>query len=443
MVTKFFNVNDIEAIDFAALAKMVPGFVSWNPFAVQAKYIRAFLESEDVLKEHEINTAARLAGFLAQGFIETGFLKASVENLNYSAERLMNVWPGRFPTLESAQPYARNPQKLANLVYADRMGNGPPESGDGYRYRGRGFFQITGKDNYRKFGEMAGVDLLSEPEKLETDFKLSIRVAAAYFQKSGLGAFADARNFAAVSRGVNIGNPRSTRLAHGEAERITWSERALALFQNPDTLVKPAPAPSPAPPPAPAPPPPPAQDQAPVPPAPAPTPPAPPPPAVDDDVLRMGSTGVRVRTLQQMLRALGHAIDDPDGTYGAATFRAVRAFQFEHQIAETGEADTATRKAIQDAADNLRAPQAPQQTPQSGPDKPLSQSRTIWGAIVALVVGVVNFIQQQVAAIGKALPQIATPLGSINLGWILLAVFVLAIGFVIYARIDDRRKNRR
>jgi len=440
MPIKFFNVNDIEAIDFAGLAKMVPGFLSWNPFAVQGKYVRAFLESEEVLKQHEINTAARLAAFLAQGLIETGFLKATVEGMNYrSAERLMKIWPSRFPTLESAQPFVGNEEKLANRVYANRMGNGPPESGDGYRYRGRGFFQITGKDNYRKFGDMAGVDLLSNPEALEQDFKLSIRVAAAYFQKAGLAAFADRGDFAAVSRGVNLGNPRSGTFAHDEAKRIEWTKTALGLFQNPNSVVKAQPAPPPAPPPV-APPPQPEPQPAPPPelaPAPLPTPP------VDDDILRVGDNGVRVRSLQQMLRALGYALDDGDSVYGAATARAVRAFQNEHGLVETGHADTATRKALQEASDNIRVPPNAPNAPQTGPDKPLAQSRTIWGAIVALFAGVLNFIQQQISALGKLLPEIPTPLGALNLGYPLLALMIVGIGVVIYARIDDRKKQRR
>lgn len=432
---KFFNVNDIEAIDFSGVAKMVPGFLSWNPLATQAKYIRAFLESEDVLKEHEINTAARLAAFLAQGLIETGFLKATVEGMNYSAERLMKVWPSRFPTLESAQPYARNAEKLANKVYSDRNGNGHPESGDGYRYRGRGFFQITGKGNYQKFGELAGVDLVSNPEALERDFKLSIRVAAAYFQKSGLAAYADRGDFAAVSRGVNLGNPRSRAFAHGEADRIKWTQTALALFQNPESVVRAQPAPPSAPPSSP--------DAQPPQPQPEPAPPS--APAPSEDVLRVGDSGVRVRALQQQLRALGYALSDGDGdgVYGATTARAVRAFQHEHGLGETGDADAATRAALESAAENVRVPPGPQRAPQPGPDKPLSQSRTLWGAILAAIAGLIEFLRAGFASVAKLFPIIETPYGAFNTVWILAAVLGIGLCVVIYARIDDRTKGRR
>jgi predicted chitinase len=429
---KFFNVNDIEAIDFSRVARMVPGFLSWNPLATQAKYIRAFLESEDVLKEHEINTAARLAAFLAQGLIETGFLKATVEGMSYSAERLMKVWPSRFPTLESAQPYARNAEKLANKVYSDRNGNGPPETGDGYRYRGRGFFQITGKGNYQKFGELAGVDLVSNPEALERDFKLSIRVAAAYFQKSGLAAYADRGDFAAVSRGVNLGNPRSRAFAHGEADRIKWTQTALALFQNPESVVRAQPAPPSAPPSSP--------DTQPPQPQPEPAPPS--APAPSEDALRVGDSGVRVRALQRQLRALGYALSDGDGVYGATTARAIRAFQHEHGLGETGDADAATRVALENAAENVRLPPGPSRTPQPGPDKPLSHSRTLWGAILAAIAGIIEFLRAGFSSVAKLFPIVETPYGPFNTVWILAAVLAIGLCVVIYARIDDRAKGR-
>lgn len=99
-----------------------------------------------------------------------------VENMNYSAKRMMQVWPSRFKTLAAAQPYAHNPEKLGNNVYANRLGNGPPESGDGYRYRGRGIgAQFTGRVNYEKFGRLFDVDLVGNPE-LAVDLNLGARI---------------------------------------------------------------------------------------------------------------------------------------------------------------------------------------------------------------------------------------------------------------------------
>lgn len=140
--------------------------------------------------------------FLAQIAHETGALTRSVENLNYSAKRIKEIWPSRFPTVASAEPFASNPEKLANKVYANRMGNGSPESGDGYRYRGRGYIQITGKDGYRNTGLHAGIDLVANPEKaIETTHAL--RIACAFWRWKNLNPLCDARDFEEVTRRVN------------------------------------------------------------------------------------------------------------------------------------------------------------------------------------------------------------------------------------------------
>jgi len=98
---------------------------------------------------------------------EVGSAMAPIsENLNYSAKRLTEVWPSRFPSTGSAKPYANNPQRLANKVYADRMGNGPEASGDGWRYRGRGYPQVTGEANYAKVSPFVGIDLIADPDRL-------------------------------------------------------------------------------------------------------------------------------------------------------------------------------------------------------------------------------------------------------------------------------------
>ena len=109
-----------------------------------------------------------IAMLLAQVGHESSDLTQLSENLNYSAKRLTEVWPSRFPTLASAQPYARNPEALANQVYSNRMGNGPAESGDGWRYRGQGPIQLTGRDNYQRFANAINDDRpLRNPELLQ------------------------------------------------------------------------------------------------------------------------------------------------------------------------------------------------------------------------------------------------------------------------------------
>ncbi len=99
-----------------------------------------------------------------------------VENMNYTAKRIMQVWPSRFKTLASAQPYANNPEKLGNYVYGNRLGNGPVSSGDGYRYRGRGIgAQFTGRVNYEKFSKLMGIDLINYPQ-LAMDEKIGAQI---------------------------------------------------------------------------------------------------------------------------------------------------------------------------------------------------------------------------------------------------------------------------
>jgi putative chitinase len=107
----------------------------------------------NVFPTYDINTPHRVAAFLAQCGHESGGWTVFEENLNYSAQGLNGIFKKYFPTLESAQPYARKPEMIANKVYGGRMGNGPESSGDGYKYRGRGPIQLTGKDNYRAFAK--------------------------------------------------------------------------------------------------------------------------------------------------------------------------------------------------------------------------------------------------------------------------------------------------
>jgi putative chitinase len=166
----------------------------------------------------------RIEYFLAQIAHETGGLTRSVENLSYSAKRLIEIWPTRFPTLESAEPYANNPEKLANKVYANRMGNGSPESGDGYRYRGRGYIQITGKDGYRNTGLRAGLDLVSHPEKaIET--AVALRIACAFWKWKELNPLCDLRKFEEVTKRIN-------GALIGYQDRLEWLQkvrRTLAI----------------------------------------------------------------------------------------------------------------------------------------------------------------------------------------------------------------------
>lgn len=137
-----------------------------------------------------IDTPGRLRAFLAQTGHESGQLRTLSENLNYSAEALRRVFPKYFPTAELAAAYARNPERIASRVYAGRLGNGDEKSGDGWRYRGRGLIQITGRDNYRAIGEACREDFLTQPD-LVAMAKFAVMTACAWWKENGLNELCD------------------------------------------------------------------------------------------------------------------------------------------------------------------------------------------------------------------------------------------------------------
>lgn len=143
----------------------------------------------DTAAKFQINTPLRLAHFLAQCGHESGGFRATQENLNYSAKGLNGIFKKYFPTEAAAAPYARNPQKIANKVYASRMGNGNEASGDGFKFRGRGYIQLTGKDNYTAFGKAINENIVANPDKVASTYALLS--AAWFFSKNGLHRMAD------------------------------------------------------------------------------------------------------------------------------------------------------------------------------------------------------------------------------------------------------------
>lgn len=137
----------------------------------------------------EINTPLRLAHFLAQCGHESGGFKLVKENLNYGAKGLRSIFSKYFPTDALALQYERKPEKIGNRVYANRMMNGDEASGDGYKFCGRGYIQLTGKENYTNFGKAIGVDLTTNPDLVATQYPLLS--AAWFFHKNGLHKIAD------------------------------------------------------------------------------------------------------------------------------------------------------------------------------------------------------------------------------------------------------------
>ena len=143
----------------------------------------------DTAQKFEINTPLRLAHFLAQCGHESGGFRATQENLNYSASGLKGIFSKYFKEAGLAESYQRNPQKIASRVYGGRMGNGPESTGDGYKFRGRGYIQLTGKDNYTSFGKAINEDMTANPDKVATHYALLS--AAWFFSKNGLHKMAD------------------------------------------------------------------------------------------------------------------------------------------------------------------------------------------------------------------------------------------------------------
>jgi len=216
--------------------------------------IDAFVKfGEEALKKSGIlEMTTRLQYFLAQLAHESEGLTHREENLNYSADRLTKVWKNRFPTIESAQPYERNPEKLANFVYGGRMGNVNP--GDGYRYRGRGYIQLTGRETYREVGRIAGLDLENNPE-LASKPEHAVKIACAFWTWKNVNPTCDVQDFTACTVKVNGGT-------NGLNDRLQWLSKIKTIVTStmpgatttttstttaPTTTTPPKPKPKPAP----------------------------------------------------------------------------------------------------------------------------------------------------------------------------------------------------
>ena len=142
-----------------------------------------------VMEKFQINTPLRLAHFLAQCGHESGGFRLTKENLNYSAKGLMGIFKKYFPTEALAKQYERKPEKIANKVYGNRMGNGAEATGEGAKYCGRGYIQLTGKDNYTAFGKSINEDIAANPTWVAE--KYALLSAAWFFNKNGLHKLAD------------------------------------------------------------------------------------------------------------------------------------------------------------------------------------------------------------------------------------------------------------
>ncbi len=202
------------------------------PALITAARIKAFAPRADELvlatslqiaaDKAEISTAKRVRYWLAQLFVESAGLTRFEEDLSYSAERLTQVWPARFPTLAVAAPYARSPRALAERVYGGRMGNSQP--GDGWRFRGRGLDQTTGRSNYARLGELTGLDLIANPDQLSVP-RTAARCAGAFWATHGCNALADANDLEGVTLAINGG-------LNGLEDRRAALQRAASIWRD-------------------------------------------------------------------------------------------------------------------------------------------------------------------------------------------------------------------
>ena len=201
-------------IDLDRLRKFAP-----NCPLVSARTYASVLEAGRV--KAGLITPLRVCHFMAQVAHESGGFTRLVENLNYSADRLTQVWPSRFPTHFKAQPYANNPRALGDYVYGGRLGNTLP--GDGYNYRGRGLIQLTGRANYRAAATATGLDLEGSPD-LVADPDHAATVALWFWSSRNLNDEADRDDLDAITRAINGG-------LEGLNARAMWLTKAKGIFR--------------------------------------------------------------------------------------------------------------------------------------------------------------------------------------------------------------------
>ena len=188
---------------------------------IDAKWVEPLNET---FERFNISTPRQQAAFIAQCGHECGNFKTLEENLNYRAETLMKLWPKRFPTLEFAKQFEKNPKRIANSVYASRMGNRDEASGDGGRFFGRGAIQLTGYSNYFHCGKALGVDFVMEPHLVSTP-KYAILSAGWFWDTHDCNALAQAADWVKLTKKINGGTI-------GLDDRIKHTNEALAVLQS-------------------------------------------------------------------------------------------------------------------------------------------------------------------------------------------------------------------
>lgn len=304
-------------------------------------YREAFKQfGDDLLGQFDLTTADRVAHFLARCISETGGFTTLVESAAYTRANLATQWDRgnghkQFRTKAEMVSYAGRPEELFNRWYGNRMGNGGPASGDGYRYRGRGPLQTTGKAAYRKYGARMGVDLVADPD-LILDPRYILLPSLYEWQDGRLNTYADKDDAMSIARIINVGTVRTAQIPNGYKDQLAALRRVKAAIKRlgwePGAVEPSRPAP------------------------------APPADALDtaapidpDDGLSKGE----IEALQQRLRDLGYSeVGRVDGKWGPRTVAAVSAFQATSGLPVTGDLDKSTAAALTTA-----------------PPRPVSESR--------------------------------------------------------------------
>jgi putative chitinase len=243
----------------------------------------------EVLPEYEIDTPARIASFIAQCGHESGGWRTFSENLNYSAKALNIVFPKYFKRAgRDAEEYHRQPEKIANVVYADRMGNGDTDSGDGWRYRGRGPIQLTGYNNYADFSDDMDIDADDDPDMVSQDKEVALLSAIWFWNKNGLNRYADSGDIKGMTKRINGGYiGLEDRIKHyNEAMHMLGAE----IEEEDDDYT-------------------------------------------DEEEYSLLRRGMRGDGVKEMQEALGL---DADGIFGAGTERAVKQWQLDNGLAADG-----------------------------------------------------------------------------------------------------------
>lgn len=200
-------------------------FQSAFPNATDAEEWCAALET--TLPEYDITTAERIAAFVSQCGVETGGWRWFEENMNYSAQRMMQVWPRIF-NADLAQRCHRKPEMVANYAYGNRMGNGGPETGDGWKFRGRGPIHLTGRKNYTAFATDTfdnPDEILDNPDLVAHDKEVALKSALWFWDINDLNALADTKQITKLSRRVNGGD-------NGLQERIALFNKLYSLLKD-------------------------------------------------------------------------------------------------------------------------------------------------------------------------------------------------------------------